>query len=342
MVFSLGKVSKMLLIGGGEVLARVASIGLDCGLDVFVVTSSRHLSGAEGEEFERRMDQLGVRWICAQNLRSGIEELGEDFGSCTLSLSLSNPWIVSDEELTDLFGRKLLNCHGTRLPMDRGAGGFSWRILAGNRYGCVNLYQVTSSLDAGPVLDFEEFIYPGSCRIPRDFENFYFARLIDFLKDRIRAIVEGNWEGHQLFQPDYLSTYWPRLKSDENGWIDWAMNAAELSRFICAFDNPYGGARTTWNNNTVIVRDCLENYSDGQFHPFQAGIVYRKTENWVCVAANDGNLVISDISFPDGTNVLNLVKIGDRLMTDASTLNHARLRSFLKPEGWGPSAVAIN
>jgi methionyl-tRNA formyltransferase len=336
MPFSLGPVNKLLLIGGGQVLLDVAAVGRRLGLEVFVLTSSRHLTSFASGDLGLSLDQLGVTWKCSDNLEDGIIGLREDFSAETIPLSLSNPWIVSEGELERIFSNKLMNCHGTRLPLDRGAGGFSWRILSGNRLGIVNLYQMTPAVDGGPILDFEEFVYPGGCRIPIDFERFYFTKLVCFLESRFQEMMGGGWLARELSQADYLSTYWPRLSSTENGWINWSYSTSEIYRFVCAFDSPYSGARTTWNGEQVVLRDCLENYSDGNFHPYQAGIVYRKSEGWVCISTSDGNLIVSNVENLQGESILQKIKVGDRFVTEGHSLDSGRSRKFLDPTGWRP------
>lgn len=330
MTFSLGPANKILIIGGGTFVPDLIEIAHELELDVYVLTSKRHVDTDVLEAYE----SSGVRLHIADTLSTGVAFFEEDFATNSICLSLSNPWIVKDYELADFFGGKLLNCHGTRLPKDRGAGGFSWQILEGNRYGIVNLYLMTAKVDAGPIVDYEEFLYPMSCKVPRDYESFYKRRLLNFLRSRLPLMINDAWTPKLQIQPEYLSEYWPRLNSAVNGWIDWNLTADEIFRFICAFDEPYAGARTSWNGQVAVVKDCLINLSDGAFHPSQAGIVYRKNDSWLCVAARGGNLVLSSVCDQDGTSILGEICVGDRLWSSQESLSQALSRPRLGPEGW--------
>ena len=66
---------------------------------------------------------------CAQALNSALVP-GE-----MIALSFGARWIINKKLRDDLFRGLVLNAHGARLPNDRGGGGFSWRIMRGDRIG---------------------------------------------------------------------------------------------------------------------------------------------------------------------------------------------------------------
>lgn len=335
MTSSIGPVDRLLLIGGGALLPKVARIGQEAGLKVYVLTSPRHTeANAENFEFAQFLESTDITWESAVNFNEGLDKFGQDFSLGSFNLSLSNPWIMKGPQIEKLFGGNLFNCHGTRLPLDRGAGGFSWQIMQGNRYGIVNLYLMDEGVDTGPVVEFEEFIFPMSCRIPRDFQTVYARKLLGFLKKRIQKLANGEWKFKKSSQPEYTSTYWPRLNSDVNSWINWSNSCENIYRFICAFDAPYGGAKTQWKKGEVVIRDVLANFSDGSFHPFQSGLVYRKSRDWLSVATNDGNLIVSDVRRVDGTNIFRDIEVGDRFYTEPNKSGESMGRARLGPTGW--------
>ena len=57
-----------------------------------------------------------------------------------------------------------------------------------------------------------------------------------------------------------FSTYWPRLKTDINGWVDWSLKIDSIERFICAFDEPYSGAKTFLGNKTVSLKSVSTHF----------------------------------------------------------------------------------
>jgi methionyl-tRNA formyltransferase len=131
-----------------------------------------------------------------------------------------------------------------------------------------------------------------------------------------------------------LSTYWPRLSTHHHGFIDWSWSAADLERFICAFDDPYAGASTYWNGQRVRLKRV---FSDAglTFHPFQSGIVYRKTADTLWVAASGGGLALQSVSNDDdGLDCRAKVRLGDRFSTPAAVLEQAQeFRAIFLPSG---------
>ena len=63
--------------------------------------------------------------------------------------------------------------HGTRLPKNKGGGGFSWQILNNNRLGCNMIHQIDSGIDTGDIIFFKEYIFSQACKIPEDYEKFH-------------------------------------------------------------------------------------------------------------------------------------------------------------------------
>jgi methionyl-tRNA formyltransferase len=228
-----------------------------------------------------------------------------------LVISIGAPWILDEETLQTVFRENILNLHGTHLPKERGGTLFSWQILSGKHAGICLLHQMTGKIDQGPVVAYEEFIYPSSCRKPIDFINFYNQKNIAFLQEFIKSYIPGS-KPECSTQPEYLSSYWPRLLAPVNGWIDWSWKAIELERFICAFDAPYGGARCRWNNQVVILREAYSQASDGYSHPFQQGLVYRNNGKWLNVAVREGELLICNVSDEEGKDLLPEINVGDR------------------------------
>ena len=66
--------------------------------------------------------------------------------------------------------------------------------------------------------------------------------------------------------------YWPRLNTDAHGYINWSNDVEDIEKFICAFDDPYKGAITYFNDNKIRVKKVFLMKTDGIFHPFQNGI----------------------------------------------------------------------
>jgi methionyl-tRNA formyltransferase len=330
--FELGPAEELLIVGGGRALESVAASAVLLGYRVFIATSPRYHDPEDSHPHAARLSlPEGVKVMSSRVLEEAIEGLQLNSNIERINLALGNPWIVSRAQLDTLFGGKLLNCHGTGLPRDRGGGGFSWRIMESNPFGFVNLYLVDHGVDTGPLVEFEEFLFPDYCRIPKDFEEFYINKVVEFIVRKLAELKVSRMHFVPKVQLPYLSTYWPRLKSDTNGWIDWRTECSQLERFVRAFDDPYGGARTLSENQEVRLGKVRLSFSDGRFHPYQSGIVYRKGSNWLCIAANGGSLIVEHITDTNGNSVLDQIKVGDRLHSPHEKLESSMQRVRLNP-----------
>ena len=321
------KVSRVVLIGGGGMARDVVELCKSLNFEVFVVTSARHAKEHDGDcSFERFLLTFGIQFKVLEIFDNAdfIEAIGNK--DETLFLSLGAPWIFKANTLSECFNNRLLNLHGTRLPQNRGGASFSWQILMGNKFGFCQLHYVDAGVDTGSVVAFEEFLYPSYCRVPLDYELFYRKKNKIFLAQILKSMKRGNFKPCPQPQFGYLSTYWPRLDTNTNGWIDWKLDATLLERFVCAFGSPYGGAKTTINGHTVSLSDVLLDFSDGIFHPHQFGLVFRKSRSWLCVAVNGGTLIVQKAHLDDGESCLDRIKVGDRFFTPASILQSSLSR----------------
>jgi methionyl-tRNA formyltransferase len=204
----------------------------------------------------------------------------------------------------------------------------------GNRLGFCLAHAVDRGVDTGPIVAMEEFLYPSSCRIPIDFERVSNERNEAFLWGLVESVRDRSREFVALPQPEYLSTYWPRLHTDTHAWIDWRLPAELLDRFVCAFDDPYPGARTTWRGRTIRLKRSMLDHSDGgAFHPVQAGLIYRTNGRWLCIAANGATLIVETVVDDAGNSLMDEIGVGERLTTPQTRLDETAQRVTYDPLG---------
>ncbi|MBI4615063.1 MAG: hypothetical protein HY720_15730 [Planctomycetes bacterium] len=345
MVFELvlPQIRKLVLLGSGRTLAHLVDHGKKRGLEVVAAISPRHApEKVRGEQsLAVFLSDKGVRHHETRNIHDpgSLLAVRELVGSMEdgLAISLGAAWIFKRESIQGLFRGRLVNVHGTRLPRDRGGGGFSWQILRGNRLGYCVIHGIDEGVDTGPILDHEEFLYPGTCRVPEDYQEFYLSKNLLFLERFVDRISSGETKLTARVQCEYLSTYNPRLSTDLHGWIDWSWPADEIERFICAFDRPYAGASTRWNEQRVRIRTVSVQRNDGYFHPYQSGLVYRNNGRWLMVAACGGELLVEEALDEKGESLLARIQEGDRLETPCGDLEAARKRIRYGATGLGPA-----
>ncbi len=315
---------RWILFGGGVHLHRLAGCLAAKEQAVTVVTSVRH--GAEilpgGRTFLDCLKADGVAHLLSDDANADPAVL-ELIGGATIGLSVSAPWIFK-HDIIDKFGGRLFNSHGARLPRDRGGGGFSWRILRDERNGCSTLHEVAPRIDGGRIVEMHEYTFPSDARTPADYMAAALENDIAMLEGFVTKVL-GGAPITTAAQDEHTATYWPRLNTDIHGHIDWNSSAFNVERFICAFDDPYPGARTTVNGDRAVrLKDCHASLSDGAFHPFQAGMVFRKSADALYVALIDGSLIVRRVLSEDGANTLEDVRLGDRFVTPVSALEKAR------------------
>lgn len=330
----IGPISGLILLGGGQLLRRLTLWSKEKNLPVKVLTAPRHAKEKEkGHTLERFLiendiESLIVEDICADIVRDFIGDPDNKF-----MLSLGAAWIFKKAVIKNTFHNKLLNIHSTCLPKNRGGGGFSWKIMMGDRVGNCLIHLVDGGIDTGSIVAFDEYVFPSSARIPVDFQTVSVQKDFSFVTRLIEECLSGVINTNQISQPEYLSTYWPRLNTDLNAWLDWGWSAPQLERFICAFDDPYPGARTFLGKSQVRIKKTTVTSLEDSYHPFQHGLIYRAKSDCCFVATKEGSLIIESVLDENGQEIIQNCKVGDRFSTPIQHLEAARSRPKYTPLG---------
>ena len=335
---NLGKVTRIFIIGGGQSCADLVEIASSYKIEVMVLTSPRHAAekldfgSGKSMNFEEVLVKSEVKYLISSEFEP--KEITDFFGELqnTFFISLGAAWIFKESHLQGFFQNKLFNLHGTRLPHFRGGGGFSWQILTRNRFGYITLHLVDSGIDTGPIVLQREFLYPSNCRLPIEFEKHFGLERRSFFKELCNSILTSDFILTLNHQQEYFSTYWPRLNTKINSWIDWGNSPYELEAFICAFDDPYPGAQTYLHETKVFIKKVSINLQDGLFHPYQAGIIYRVSKNWICVSLNSGAIIIETVLDEKGNDLKGVIRPGDRFTTSPELLANSKIRTHYGPE----------
>ena len=114
-------------------------------------------------------------------------------------------------------------------------------------------------------------------------------------------------------QSERLSTYWPRLNTDLHSYINWNNDLINIQNFINAFDSPYKGAITYLDGKKVRLRNVSSD--QGNYHPYQSGLIFRVYDNQAAVATTSGALIINEVNDNFGRNIIPKIKVGDRFYT---------------------------
>lgn len=211
-----------------------------------------------------------------------------------LGISFGSPFIFSEKCIQD-FNGSLINSHGAPLPEFKGGGGFSWRILMNDKRGACLMHLVTKEIDGGPVVFRQDFQFSEKHRKPIDRQEEQLRQekhqmipwlLSTILSGSIKVKVQ---QAQPTAQQD--ASYFPRLSTNINGYIDWRAKIHHLEAHILAFSSPYNEAMTYAKEQLVRILDAsIKDHRD--WHPLSWGIITEAYENYIEVACNGGTLMV--------------------------------------------------
>ena len=242
-------------------------------------------------------------------------------------LALNSIWIFK-KEIINLFKNRIFNLHIGKLPNQKGAGGASWQILSQDKFSAATIHEISNKIDDGKILIEKKF------SIKKTTSLIEYYKSVNVVENKIlKQFV------HKISKKKKLkflrinkknSIYMPRLETNTHGFIDWSWGGNDILNFIRAFDDPYTGASTFYNNRLVHIKKAKIIDKNKIFHPFQSGIIIRATDQYICVAICKGILKLSELTNIRGKKiVLKDIKLGERLHTPIKFLENAKQKRAL-------------
>jgi len=325
-------IENLILFGGSRILADFvlyASRNLPYQLAVF--SSKRHLDETVPAKVPGSRKTL--RQILKQNHTLFYEsaDINRDkhlrrlARSASLGIAFGAAWIF-EKKTVKLFRRNhLLDFMGIDLPRYRGGAHYTWQILHGNLKGCANLQIIrggAASFHRGEILKRQEYTLPAKMVHPIDYFNFMAKKETAFLKEIFQELRRGkNFQTAKLDESQ--SSYYPFLSTITHGWINWGWTGRQIWQFVRAFDEPYAGASTFFDNGQVRLKACTLLEAAENYHPFTSGVVVRKDKTGVSVAALGALLHFKIAMDEKGKNLMPKILPGQRFYTPASKLDEA-------------------
>lgn len=308
-----GTIKKWLLVGGQDLVLEAASYLTKKSQDFKIVTGQRNLDEVTNngkkliENF--RLSKFSYHVSDDVNTDKFVRKYIDEN---TILLSLSSPWIFK-EKFINLFKGKSINLHEANLPLNRGGATLSWMIMMSQKESASVLHFITPKIDEGDIVSYCNYVFPSNCKIPDDYMTFISKKSLSLIKDFIGKVISEN-EFTIKLQNNEESSYWPRLNTEIQGFIDWNWDAKSIEKFIDAFDSPYSGSRTFLKNKKVILKKAF--YSESKkFHPFQRGIIYKKHKGNIHIACINGAIIVEEITDENNNKIFNNLKLGERFHT---------------------------
>ncbi len=230
------------------------------------------------------------------------------------AFSVSAPIIRSN--FLEAFDGLVFNIHGSKRY--RGRAGLSWLILNDDRL-CEDawvLHWIDAGIDTGAAIVEQPFTWPKTA---------YPIDIMSAQRASIPALIAGFrtaiFTGAVASRPQgNARPYFPALKTDVDGKIDWHWTASEIERCVRAFGWPYAGARS------VLVSPDRDRRRDIQLarvrigpsqglHPLACGVVLAHSKNGSAeVACRDGSVLVETIRDGVGERPAgNVIRVGCRL-----------------------------
>ena len=311
--------SVVFLGGGGHIFSELIEVNNSLKLDTLIITSSHQSKLIDKKIDYKIFDKLDDKFKDFIDKNIKVKN--------TIFVSLGARYIFKKHTIENFFSNNLVNFHGTRLPLDAGGGGFSWKIMREDRIDNQLVHLVDEGLDTGPIIDNHLSLFPKQCQIPIDFEVYRLKKFIEFYTRFFKQVQNGKYFELKP-QLNYLGRYNPRLNTENDGLINWDMDSYDLFNFINAFDEPYKGASTFLNNGNfgkLYLKKVHLHGGDSSNHPYMSGIVSRHDKNWIVVSTKSKHMIlIEEVLDKKGNNIIKDIKVGDRFYTPYEELEKSK------------------
>lgn len=325
MHLTINNIENIVLIGGSRLLGELSLEMKKKKINFYSFTSERQLNDpieVDGTSLYEYFHKHNLTLNVSHDINSDplfLEVTTEN----TLVLGLGQSWVLTKKTLNRLENR-VFDFMGIDLPRFKGGAHYSWQILMGDKKGACHIelideFTVQGKTDTGIVLMSEKYIFPEDARIPIDYFDYAVKKEKDFIIKFFQNVVNGK-TFEKIRLNENLSTYFPRLYTPVNGFIDWNNKISDIEKLICAFDSPYIGSSTYLKNQKVHIKSAYKEGEDINFHPFQRGLVFRKSKNSIYVSCIGGVLRIDQV-ISNNVNIINQIELGERFYTPLETLD---------------------
>jgi methionyl-tRNA formyltransferase len=321
-----GTIDKFILFGGGDLLFQVAEKLQAARRHTVVLSSPRHLDETlpfAGTTLEQALKARAIPYLRVNDIHRD-KKAAAVFDWTAFGIAFGAAWMF-EKAIVEKFHGRLVDFMGIPLPRYRGGAHFSWQILRGDRSWACHVQLIEGGAETfqkGPLLKSKEYTLPAGCRIPRDCFDAMNQEALPFMLEFIEDLKAGREFSVQPLN-ESGNSFFPFLNTLRQGYIDWSWSAAEIERFICAFDAPYAGSSTFLDGKRVFLKGCSGPTPEAG-HPFMAGLIIRKTPTAIVVAAKDGTLEITSISDPAGNALRSDLAVGRRFHTPPDVLSRAK------------------
>lgn len=318
-----GRIDGFVWFGGGRMLLESVLALHERGVRVVVFSADRHLAEPVGDEGRTLADALAARGVPAFSSPdiNQDDRLASHVTPATIGIAMGPAWIFR-AGVCAMFGDRLVNFMGVDLPRYRGGAHYTWQLLHQNRTGACNMQLINPVVDSGAVIKRREYRFPDTARVPADYLAAARAVEREFLREFVAEVLADRDFPVQPLD-ESQAQYFPYLSTIKQGWINWEWTVHEIDRFVGAFGDPYPGASTFIDGRRVFLHDARVVESEGAFHPFTAGMIYRRRPDELWVACRGGSLAVRRVLDEQGAQIAPTLRVGHRFHTPREELDRA-------------------
>lgn len=191
-------------------------------------------------------------------------------------------------DLLAIAPRGAVNVHGGLLPQYRGGHVMNWAIANGERETGVTLAYLDGGIDTGPVIGQRRFaIEPGddaaSVRTKLKITG------VAMIQEWWPAIADGS--APAVAQDESQARYY-RMRTAEDGKIDWARSSTDVVNLVRALVSPWPGAFFMSGETRLVVRRAA---AAGEGASATPGTVVGFDDDTVRVATGHGDVRLSGL-----------------------------------------------
>ena len=332
-------VKKVCFIGGGHLMLKSIEIFKSLEYNISVIIAPRHeneiLSGLN-KKFGQFLSEKNIDYQITDDINNrNTWNQNEMAGENSIALCFGPVWIF-DEEIIKSFGHGMFNINQIPVPQYLGGAHFTWQLMNDNYEGGCFFQKITNQLDRGPLLDWRKFNISNNALNPSDYFTVNLKEGKKFITELAKKIKMGeNFYITPYNQVNDNRLYFPRLKTDIQGFIDWNWSGREVVRFCASFDKPYDGARTYINEKVICLKGVSIIESGNDFHPFCRGLIVRKTKSQLLILSRDKLISVDSIEDINGDSIRSKLREGMRLYTPQNVLEKALVyRPIMDSEGF--------
>ncbi len=225
-----------------------------------------------------------------------------NFGIC------SGCRFIFKNTVINYFKKNLFNVHDSYLPFYKGGAPLSYSIMNREKYIGISFFEINNKIDEGKVFYRKKIPITANTK-PLDAINYFY----NFLKKNIFKLIK--LKRKMSIRNNTKGTYFPRLNSELNGFLNLDWTAEECVSFINSFSDPYPGAHAKYKKKKITIKSA-KIYSKKKYHSFLNGKIVNIGDDYIRVIMGkkivelknlffNNKIIIPKLFFKSGGSIYN-------------------------------------